>query len=254
MASVRRGKGIFMPDLKADVEKIVAKHKHEFMLNEETAREYSGEDGVRFVKNLRREFDLMHLHLVECKESFDDYDAVQMIDQIRNKLAVSETRWRRVRPDEWWWLPAQPVVEKVLREVQRNLEKATEKKRQRWFRILRYARHVLVELVYVTIVWGVFTAANSKFEEIVFAVLVMIYNSVGSVGSALGMGVVQLLYSNAAAHGEFMRSLNAKASVTEVNEAAKTVSVLTVEVLIHNVSIGIGTLIALWHLVTAIVR
>jgi hypothetical protein len=243
-----------MPDLKASIEKIVAKHKHEFMLNEETAREHSGEDGVTFVKNLTREFDLMHLYLVECKESFDEYDAVQMIDQIKNKLAVSETHWQRVRPDEWWWLPAQPVVEKVLREVQRNLEKTTENNRQRWFRIMRYAWHVLVELVYLTIVWGVFTAANSKFEEIVFAVLVLIYNSVASVGPAVGMGIVQLLYSNAAAHGEIMRSLNTKASVNDVNEAAKTVSNLTVEVLIHNVSIGIGTLIALWHLVTAIVR
>ena len=101
---------------------------------------------------------------------------------------------------------------------------------------------------------GLFTAANSKFEDIVFAVLVLIYNSAGSVGSALGMGIVQLLYSNAVAHGEIMRSLNTKASVTDVDEAAKTISNLTVKGVIHNVSIGIGTLIALWHLVTAIVR
>ena len=241
-----------MPDLKTDIEKIVAKHKREFMLNEETAREHSGEDGVKFVKNLKREFDLMHLHLVECKESIDEYDAVQMIDQIKNKLAVSETRWQRVRPNEWWWLPTQPVVEKVLREVQRNLERATENKRKRWLRILSFVWHVLIELMYLAIVWG--AVYCRKFEDIVFAVLVLIYNSAGSVGSALGMGKVQLLYSNAVAHGEIMRSLNTKASVTDVDEAAKTISNLTVKGVIHNVSIGIGTLIALWHLVTAIVR
>jgi hypothetical protein len=80
----------------------------------------------------------------------------------------------------------------------------------------------------------------------------MIYNTVSTRISCIDLGIVYLMQRLEEAYGQVGRALGLKVSVSPAREAGKQIGRSGIAALIHNVSIGVGSLIALWHLVTAI--
>ena len=157
----------------------------------------------------------------------------------------------KVHSSDWWWTPADTSSRGILKEVQQALEKETASKVGISGRIFHYARLVLVELVYLGIVVALFSVARSRFETIVLAALVMIYNSVAYTGSAIYRGLYSLMWRAERAYGEVGRALGLKVPVSPAIEAEKALRESRVAFIIHVASISIGGLIALWHLVAA---
>lgn len=237
---------------------IIEKHEKQ-VLPHEPKREVFASDEVYALRReeyaheherCQRELWLMRLHLLEERASIDLDDGEELKEMIANKLAISSPN--KVHSSDWWWTPADASFQGILREVQRALEKETKSKSRPWRRVVFHSWSALSELIYLAIVVGLLSAATSKFETMVFSALVMIYNAVTSRVSGIGLGTVYLMYRSEEAYGEVGRALGLKVPVSPAKEAAKQVRKSTVAALIHNVSIGIGSLIALWHLVTAI--
>ena len=126
----------------------------------------------------------MNRYLIDIHDSIDEDDVEELKQDIANKLAISSMD--RVGRKDWWWTPANGLVTGTLKEVQRTLEKMTAGNTRGWPRKLRLAWKVLAELIYLAIVLGVFSVASSEFEIVVFAALVLIYNSVLFVGAGIG--------------------------------------------------------------------
>jgi len=124
-----------MVDLRPEIEKILAKHEKDFMLDETIAARVSGEDGVRQVQDLRQEFWLLRAHLVEnTEETIGKDEAEDLKGLIDSKLAVGA---KMAAEGDWWWKPARPSTERVLQDVERVLRKTL---KERWWRAaLRYA-------------------------------------------------------------------------------------------------------------------
>jgi hypothetical protein len=209
-----------------------------------------GEERVRFVKDLQEQFSLMHVYIVGNTDSIDEDDAEELKEQIANKLALGT----QADAKDWWWTPASGMTEQFLKRVQRTLERGTEKKKSPWRHRLRYAWKILVELAYLAIVVGIFSIATSKFETVVFAILVLIYNSTTSVAMGVGLGFAYGALSLQVAYGEIGRRLRLRVPVAPAREAEKQVKGLFASALIHNISVGVGSLIALWQIVSAILR
>lgn len=239
-----------MLDLKPEIEKLFAKYEKDFRLDEITA-EIEGEQGVRFAQDLRKQFRLLRVHVIECRESIDEDEAEELKELIANKLALGS---KTAEPNDWWWTPAEPTAQKLLKSIQRTLEKATEKKSRAWRRWLRYAWKLFVELAYLAVVVGVFSVATTKFETIVMAVLVMIYNATKGVGAGVGVTLAYLASGLENAYGEIGRSLRLKVPVSPSREAEKRVSEVGVDILVHGISMGIGTLIAMWKIVATLLE
>jgi hypothetical protein len=235
------------------VSAIIEKFEREFRSQEPFVAEFEGEAELeRRRAEFERELWLLRVHLLEERPSIDYDDGEELKEMLANKLAVSSPN--KVHPSDWWWTPApaDPPIQEILVEVQQALEKETKSKAQPWRRGVFYAWSVLSELVYLVLIIGVFSVAGSKFETIAFSVLVMIYNTVSTRISCIDLGIVYLMQRLEEAYGQVGRALGLKVSVSPAREAGKQIGRSGIAALIHNVSIGVGSLIALWHLVTAI--
>jgi len=233
------------------VSAIIEKREREFRSREHSIAEFEGDAELEKQRaELERELWLMRVQLLEERPSIDYDDGEELKEMLANKLAVSSPN--KAHSSDWWWTPANPSIQEILREVQRALEKETKSKARPWRRAMFYAWSVLAELIYLAIVVGVFSAATSKFETVVFSSLVMIYNAVTSRIGGIGIGAIYLMYRIEEAYGEIGRTLGLRLPVAPAREAAKQLSRSGIAALIHNISIGIGSLIALWHLVGAI--
>jgi len=233
------------------VSTIIEKFEREFRSREGSIAKFEGEAELeRQRAEFERELWLMRAHLLEDRPSIDYDNGEELKEMLANKLAVSSPN--KAHSSDWWWTPANPSIQEILGKVQRALEKETKSKAHPWRRGMYYAWSVLTELVYLAIVVGIFSVASSRFETVVFSALVMIYNAVSSRISGIGMGAIYLMYRLEDAYGEIGRALGLKVSVSPAREAAKQITKHGVGALIHNASIGIGSLIALWHLIAAI--
>jgi hypothetical protein len=122
--------------------------------------------------------------------SFPGNYASNVDEAIANKIAITETQGRRILSDDWWWTPSSSWrLTSVLRELRIVTQKARGAGGWRWLRGIEYAWTVVRQLIYLGIVLGLFFVASCVFENLVFAALVLIYNSVVSVGSILGLFV-----------------------------------------------------------------
>ena len=99
---------------------------------------------------------------------------------------------------------------------------------------------VFVELVYLAIVFGLFSVATSKFETVVFAALVLIYNRVAGVGIAAAWSFAYLAHAAELIHWKFGRMLGLKVAIAPLTEAKKAVGDLSIPNFIRLISIGIG--------------
>jgi hypothetical protein len=233
------------------VSAIIEKFEREFRSRERSIAKFEGEAELeRQREELECQLGLMRVHLLEERPSIDYDDGEELKEMIANKLAVGSPN--KAHSSDWWWTPADPSIQEILREVERALEKETKSKAHPWGRGMFFAWCVLSEIIYLAIVVGVFSAATSKFETVVFSALVMIYNAVTSRISGIGLGAIYLMYRLEEVYGEIGRTLGLKVPVAPAREAAKQISKSGGAALIHNVSIGIGSLIALWHLIAAI--
>jgi len=170
-----------MADFKSEIKKILDKHREQLPLEPSRVR---GEIFDKDIEEWQRDFDLMNRYLIDIHDSIDEDDVEELKQDIANKLAISSMD--RVGRKDWWWTPANGLVTGTLKEVQRTLEKMTAGNTRGWPRKLRLARKVLAELIYLAIVLGLFSVASSEFEIVVFAALVLIYNSVLFVGAGIG--------------------------------------------------------------------
>ena len=104
----------------------------------------------------------------------------------------------------------------------------------------------------MAIILGIFSVATSTFETVVFSALVMIYNAVSSRIGGVGLGAIYLMQRVEEAYSEIGRAVGLKVSVSPAKEFGKQVTKAGIAAVIHNIFLGIGSLIALWHLVGAI--
>jgi hypothetical protein len=241
------------------VSAIIDKYEKKFLPLELTRQVFDSDEAYnehreeykRELQRCQRELRLTRLYLLDDRPPIDDDDGEELKEMIANKLAVSLQN--KAHPSDWWWTPADPSIQRILTEAQQSLEKETKSKAAPWRRGIFHAWSILSGLIYLAIVLGIFSAATSKFETMVFSSLVMIYNSVSISLSGVGLGGIYLLQRLEEAYGEIGRTLGLRVSVSPARKAAKQIARSSVGALIHTVSIGIGSLIALWHLVTAIV-
>jgi len=84
------------------------------------------------------------------------------------------------------------------------------------------------------------------------AALVLIYNKVVLIGSGVAIFFVYLAHTAELIYWEFGRTLRLKVPISRLTEAKKALGDLPVPSLIRNFSIGIGSLIAVWHLVVVL--
>lgn len=172
----------------------------------------------------------MRVHLFEERSSIDYDDGEELREMLANKLAVCSPN--KAHSSDWWWTPSSPSIQESLREVRRALEKETKSKAHPWRRGMLYAWSVLSELIYLAIVVGIFSAATSKFETVVFSALVMIYNAVTSrIGGIIG--AIYLMYRVEDAYGEIGRTLGLRIPVAPAGEAAKQFGRSGIVALIH---------------------
>ena len=115
----------------------------------------------------------------------------------------------------------------------------------------RWIWWILVELIYLAIVLGLFSVASSKFETVTVAALVLIYNKVAEIFAATALSFTYLAHTAEVIYWEFGRTLRLKVPISRLTEAREALGDLPIPNLIHKISIGIGSLIALWHLVVA---
>lgn len=231
---------------------IVEKFEKEFRGREGSIAKFEGEAELeRQRAEFERELWLLRLHLVEERPSIEYDNGDELKELISNKLAMSATI--RSHRSEWWWSPASFGVQEILQKVKRALEKETESKSKSWRKRLGYAWSGFEELVYLALVFGIFSVATSKFETIVLASLVLIYNSTTVAVRGVGLVSLTLMYRIEENFGQVGRALKLKMPVGPANEAARQLTKTATTALIHYASIGIGSLIAIWHLVAAVV-
>ncbi len=230
---------------------IIEKFEREFHAREGSIARLEGEEGLeRQRAKFERELWLLRVHLVEERPSIEYDNGDELKELISNKLAMSATI--RSNGSEWWWTPAPFEFREILQKVKRTLEKETESKSKSWRKGFGYAWSALEEIIYLALVLGVFSVATSKFETVVLAILVLIYNA--STLAVRGVGVVSLtlMYRIEENLGQVGRALKLKMPVGPADLAAQQLTKTATTSLIHSISIGIGSLIALWHLVTTI--
>jgi hypothetical protein len=235
--------GVLVTDLKSEIKKILDEHESSFRLSPPSS--FITDDFEKSRKERERDFYLMKVHLTEVYDSIDD-DAVEELKQnIENKLAYDSLP--RIGGN-WWWSPASDLVARTLRDVKRTLDKTSKKKTQHWHHKLRWPWRIFVELVYVAVVLGLFSVATSKFETIVVAALVLIYNRVAGVGLGTVWSFAYLAYATEMVHWQFGRALRLQVPIAPLTDAKKSVEGWLPQNILHLIAIGIGSLIALWHL------
>jgi hypothetical protein len=236
-----------MINLRPEIEKILAKHEKDFMLKEIPER-FSDEDGVRLVQELRQEFWQIRAHLVENTEATIGKDeAEDLKGLIDSKLAVGA---KIAAEADWWWEPARPSTERVLQDVERVLRKTL---KERWWRAaLRYLWRVFVEIIYLILVIGAFSVATTKFEIIVVGILVLIYNAVRVSSGWISFTFCYFVLGLHKVYGDIGRSLKLRIPMAPEKDAEKTLNTASVNMMIHNVSVALGSLFALWKIVNVV--
>jgi hypothetical protein len=237
-----------MINLRPEIEKILAKHEKDFMLDETVAARLSGEDGAREVQDLRREFWLIRAHLVEnTGETIGKDEAEELKDQIDGKLAVGS---KLIGENDWWWKPTGFASEQVLKDVERLLRKNL---KERWWRAgLKYLWIVFVELIYLALVIGAFSVASTKFEIVVVGILVLIYNAASVSAGLTSFVFCYFVVGMHKVYGDIGRSLKLRIPIAPEKDAEKTLNTASVNMMIHNVSLGLGSFVALWKFVNAV--
>jgi hypothetical protein len=236
-----------MINVRPEIEKVLAKHEKDFMLDEGSARRLEGESGVQRVKELRKDFELLRAHLVGNSEGIDRDEAEELKDQIDGKLAVGA---KLIGENDWWWKPAEFSSEQVLKDVERVLRKTL---KERWWRAaLRYLWRVFVEIIYLTLVIGAFSVASTKFEIVVVGILVLIYNAASVSASLTSFTFCYFVVGMHKVYGDIGRSLRLKIPIAPEKDAEKTLNIASVNLMIHNISLGLGSFVALWKLVNAV--
>jgi hypothetical protein len=233
-----------MTDFKSEISRILEEHKSRFALQ---PLSFTDDELEKDRLERQREFRLMTHYLTA---SIDEEDVDDLKQHIADKLAYDSLR--TIGSSEWWWSPSSDLVASTLRDVQRTLERETKKKIGDRFRKFRWMWWVFAELSYLAIVIGLFSVANSKFETVVVAALVLIYSKVALVGSGIAIFFVYLAHTAELIYWEFGRTLRLKVPISRLTEAKKALGDLPVPSLIRNFSIGIGSLIAVWHLVVVL--
>jgi hypothetical protein len=211
----------------------------------------SDEDYEEETKRRKREVWLLRSNLLDDRSSIDYDNGQELKEMIANKLAVSVPS--KVTALEWWWQPGDHKVQEILREVQRALEQETKKGPSTWRKALSYAWTFLWELTYLLVVIGIFSVANSKFETVVFATLVIIYNAIATRIGGIGFMALYLISRFEEGYGEIGRALGHRVPVALSREAAGQLSRSGINLLIQSISVGIGSLVAFYHLVIAII-
>jgi hypothetical protein len=240
------------------VSAIIDKHEKKILPLEPMRQVFSSEEAYaerreeyeRELQRCQHELLLTRHYLLDDRPPIDGDNGEELKEMIADKLAVSSQN--KVQPSDWWWTPAEPSIQKILTETQQSLEKETKSHAPTWRGRMLHAWSILSAVIYLAIVLGIFSAATSKFETMVLSSLVMIYNSVSVSLSGVGLGGIYLLQRLEETHGEIGRKLGLRVSVSPAKTAAKHIARSSVDAVIHSVSIGIGSFIALWHLVTAI--
>jgi hypothetical protein len=237
-------KGAFVTDFKSEINRILEKHKGGFAL--EPLR-FPDDELENDRLERKREFHLMSAYLTAA---LDEEDVEELKQRIADKLAYNSLQ--RIGENDWWWSPADDLIASTLRDVLRTLEKDTKKTTGDKLRKFRWIWWVLSELIYLAVIIGLFSAASSKFETVVIAALVLIYSKIALVGSGIAIFFVYLAHTAELIYWEFGRTLRLKVPVSRLTEAKKALGDLPVPSFIRNVSIGIGSLIAVWHLVVVL--
>jgi len=231
-------------DLQSELKKVLDEHRSRFRLEPLSSQdEYLEKERLE----RKREFHLMSHYLTAA---FDEEDAEELKEHIADKLAYDSLP--RIGENDWWWSPADDLIASTLRDVLRTLEKDTKKTTGDKLRKFRWIWWVLSELIYLAVVIGLFSVASSKFETVVIAALVLIYSKIALVGSGIAIFFVYLAHTAELIYWEFGRTLRLKVPVSRLTEAKKALGDLPVPSFIRNVSIGIGSLIAVWHLVVVL--
>src|ERR1700722_7003755 len=192
----------------------------------------------------------MTVYLLGSGDSIDDEDAKDLRQNIEQKLAIGSLE--TVGSEDWWWTRPSYLVADTLHDVQRTIEKSLGKDDRQSFRQLRWVWWVFVEVVYLAIIGALFAQTSSKFETAVIAALVLIYNQVSGIGIGIGMIVSHLAQAAETIRWEFGHALKLKIPFAPVAEARKAIANTTGRNLLRMISLGIGSLIALWHLITAV--
>jgi hypothetical protein len=133
------------------------------------------------------------------------------------------------------------------------------RKRQRAGGYVGHAWAVITGLVRVALVIGIFEAAKTRFETIVFAILVLIYNSAEQFYWANTCSGMVMMFSMHSQFSRILRQLKAdepswqrKTRLGEEREAQKKSALTIVRFYISIVFIGITSLYALLRLIFAL--
>jgi hypothetical protein len=200
--------------------------------------------------DIERELDILRSRLRSDQDAIDPEDADYQKEQIENKLAVSSIEI--AHPDDWQWTGVSPAHQSLLRDVHAVLQKESTSKSQRWKRILFYVWHGLGQLCYLAIVLGLFYIASSKFETVIYSVLVLIYNAATLSHRTTILGTVAVLGQTEAAHVDLARALRFRVPLSDLKEAVEETKKSIALNKIHALGLGLGSLIALAHLVVTI--
>jgi hypothetical protein len=146
-----------------------------------------------------------------------------------------------------------------------GLERAKEKRKRESkesnSRYIAYAWSVLKGLIRIAVVIAVFGIADSKFQTVVFALLIMTYNGLEGAVSSQGYLTLQMV---TALNEEFARlrrlmkerlsSFDEEIQSEETQKLIKAANKSTVQYFIHGIFVSITWVIALWKLAESIIR
>jgi hypothetical protein len=228
----------------SELQVILAKNKKHFFL--ETWR-HEDEALEKSRKVREQDFHRMSVHLTAA---FEECDPEELTDHIDNKLALSQLS--KVCRDDWWWIPASDPVACTLRDVQRMLRTNTKRGIVKRMSSFGWIWWLLVDLAYLAVVLLMFTVANSKFEMVVIAALVLIYSRISLAGVAFATAALLVGQAFEAVRWEFGSVLKLKIPISGLTKAQESLRKAGLRAVIHASSIGIGSLLALWHLGVAL--
>jgi hypothetical protein len=242
-------------DLKADIKQILDKHERDRVQkwrvppSERFGEEYK-EQYEKDRLESEREFGLMTVYLPSVEDTIDEESAKELKQNIEQKLAIRSLE--KIGDNDWWWKSPSGTEAETLRKINRAVEKFLGEQEGPKFGKLRWAWWVFVEVVYLAIVVALFAETSSKFETAVIAALVLIYNQIAGVGIGFGMIITNLIQAAELIRWEFGQTLNLKLPFAPVTEAREAIRKTTGRNFLRMFSLGIGSLIALWHLVIAL--
>ena len=198
-------------------------------------------------EELRLEFNNLKANVVGDENSIGEPQIDELKDQIANKLALGVNK---AGDYDWWWQGADGRSEAVLRDVLKILEKARPDTSAR-YRWIAYIWRIFMQLVYLVIVLCVFSAADTKFETIVIAMLVLTYNAIVGTREGVGLTFFEMNAALREMYGEMGRSLRLKIPVSAERKAKARIDQSGGDLLIKGLPLMVGSLIAIWKIINA---